>query len=283
MLKDDSLYTLADMTNEIPVIPMVAEKVIRLIDNPNTTESQIQAVVELDPSLAVRLLRVANSAFYGYKGQIKNISQSIMVLGFRIIKSIVFTASLRSLYKRFGAQEKLLWEHSVFTGISSRCIAEAVHYPDIEDAFMLGLLHKVGAVIMNNEKPEKWNSVLHEFYNGNTTLIQSEKEVFGFTHKDVGVLVAKKWNFPEVYEKVIFYQDDPEFFAKDEPSIYKLILIIYLADMLCYKAGVGFGSKVSKDLDLYCKKILKVIGISDDTLVELIERTARIYNEEKGW
>ncbi|MBI5682867.1 MAG: HDOD domain-containing protein [Deltaproteobacteria bacterium] len=283
MFQDNSLYSLSEMVNEIPVMPLVAEKVIRLMDNPNTTESQIQAVIELDPSLALRLLRISNSAFYGYRGQIKNISQSIMVLGFRIIKSIVFSASLRGIYKRFGMTEKLLWEHSILAGISSRGIAEMAKFPDIEDAYMLGLLHNVGAVIMNNERPDEFKKVMHRFSMGNISLLQAEKEVFGFTHKDVGVLVVKKWNFPEIYEKIILYQDTPEFFIKDDPYLYKLTSIVYLSDILCYKSGIGFGYKMPSGFDLSFDKTLNGIGLSEDGIFELMKRVNQIYQEEKDW
>ncbi len=282
MIAVNELEDLVAQVGEIPVIPKVAERVMDMINNPNTTAVQLQAVIDTDQAIASRLLKIANSAFYGYSGRINNTSHAVMVLGFKTLKSMVLAASIRGVYKRFGLTEELLWAHSLFTSIASRYVALEMKLPYVEDAFIAGLMHNLGMVIMNNEMPEKFSQAIQSFYNDNVPMVEAEKNVFGFTHKEVGALTVRKWRLSDFLEKVIYYQDRPEVFDEEDPYLFKLTSIIYLANSFCYKLSIGIGHKSSVELSPRSKEIASILGFSEEDIVALMDRIYELYSEEKG-
>ncbi len=265
----------------IPVIPKVAEKIIHLVEDVNTTSTQLQEVIDTDQGIASRLLKIANSAFYGYRGGIKTTTEAVRVLGFKTIRSLVLAASLREVYKRFGLTEKLLWEHSLFTSISSRAIASTLELPYVEDAFVAGLMHNVGMVVMNNERPDDFSIVMQRFYNEDIPLLEVEREVFGFTHNEAGALTVRKWKLADFLEKVIYYQDSPDVFEGHDEYLYVLASIVYLSNRLCYRLGIGLGTRKQKEIDLATDKVVRGLKLSPVQMDGLLERVREIYEVEK--
>lgn len=228
---------------DLPVTPRVAHRLLRALEDPNVSIDRIEELIETDPALVARVLRIANSPFYGYGGRIKTLNEAVIILGFKTLRSILLAASLKGIYKRFGLTEKLIWEHSFFTALYSRLIASEGNPSYAEDAFVAGILHNVGMVVMNNECPDEFHKVIEMFYNNGIAFLEAEEEVFGFNHIEVGALVVKRWRFPEYLEKVIRYHDEPERFRGEDPYLYTLTSAVYNGNRLCYITGVGFGSR----------------------------------------
>ncbi len=270
-------------TCEIPAVPMVALKVIRLLDDPNTDLDALQNAIIADQSLAARVLRVANSIYYGSRRNIDTVSEAIIIIGFQIIKDIVLAAATRDVYKKFGLLEQKLWEHSIGVSVAASILAREVGGLSAEEATVAGLLHDVGKVVMNNSQPDQFAVLTETVYNDRVAFAQREKDMFGFGHAEVGSLFAKKWEFPDGLCDVIrkHHYEHYDDVMDMEPRKRILCTVIALADALCVRLGVGYRGPMA-DLvlrDAECRDILK---IGDDRYAEIIEEFKQAYVQEKS-
>jgi putative nucleotidyltransferase with HDIG domain len=267
---------------EIPAVPMVAMKVLRLINDPNTDIGVLQDAIMADQALAARVLRVANSAYFGARRNIDTISAAIIMMGFQSIKNLVLAASTREVYRNFCLLEQKLWEHSIGVSLAASLLAREVGGINAEEATVAGLLHDIGKVIMNNSHHERFSVLTEMVYNDRVPFFQREKDVFGFGHAEVGGLMAAKWGFPEGLCDVIrrHHFDHYEDLMDLDPAIRTLCTITTLADALCVRLGVGYRGPMT-DLvlrDAECRDILK---ISDDRYAKVIENFKTAFVTEK--
>lgn len=270
-------------TCEIPAVPMVALKVLRLVNDPNTEIEALQNAIIADQSLSARVLRIANSVFYGSRRNIDTVSDAIIMTGFKTIKNLVLAAATRDVYKKFGLLEQKLWEHSIGVSVAASILAQEVGGMSAEEATVAGLLHDVGKVIMNNSQPERFGVLTELVYNDRITFTQKERDVFGFGHAEVGSLFAQRWEFPDGLCDVIrrHHYEQYDDLMDMEPARRMLCTVVALADALCVRLGVGYRGPMA-DLvlrDSECRDILK---IGDDRYAEIIEEFKLAYLQEKS-
>jgi putative nucleotidyltransferase with HDIG domain len=266
-------------TCEIPAVPVVAVKVLRLVDDPHASIRDLQRVIMADQAIASRVLRVANSAFYGRRQRIDTISEAITVLGLKSIKTITLAVSTREVYRRFGLVEQKLWEHSLGVSVACGIIASQVSIVKAEEAVVAGLVHDIGKVIMNNSHPDRFNILMQNLYERSVAFTSLEGEVFGFTHAEVGSLLAEKWGFPEDLRRAILYHHS---MASSDPALDGEVIIaaVALADTLCVKLGVGYRGPMPH-LDLGEGILLKILGISSDRYAVLVSLFKDAYLRER--
>lgn len=266
-------------TCEIPAVPVVAVKVLRLVDDPHASIRDLQRVIMADQAIASRVLRVANSAFYGRRQRIDTISEAITVLGLKSIKTITLAVSTREVYRRFGLVEQKLWEHSLGVSVACGIIASQVSIVKAEEAVVAGLVHDIGKVIMNNSHPDRFNILMQNLYERSVAFTSLEGEVFGFTHAEVGALLAEKWGFPEDLRRAILYHHS---MASSDPALDGEVIIaaVALADTLCVKLGVGYRGPMPH-LDLGEGILLKILGISSDRYAVLVSLFKDAYLRER--
>ena len=118
-----TLEAMIQGATEVATLPTVARRVLELLSQEQSSAAQLQAVIEKDQSLATRVLKIANSAFYGLRREVTSIQRAIVVLGFNTLRSLVLAASAKALNRRFGIAEQLLWDHAVFTSIAGKVVA----------------------------------------------------------------------------------------------------------------------------------------------------------------
>ncbi|MBI5639108.1 MAG: HDOD domain-containing protein [Nitrospirae bacterium] len=267
---------------EIPSVPMVAVKILRLVEDPSTDVEALQDAIMSDQSLAARVLRVANSAYYGLRRNIDTISEAIVMMGFGTIKNLTLAVSTKEVYKKFGLLEQKLWEHSIGVSVAASILAAEVRFLHLEEASVAGLLHDVGKVIMNNSQPDRFSALTEMVYNERVTYYQREKEVFGFGHAEVGGIFAQKWGFPEnlcdaIRRHHFNHYDDLMDLA---PDVRTLCCIITLADAICIRLGVGYRGPMS-DLTLMDAECRKILGLGDERFQEIIDTFRLAYDQEK--
>lgn len=266
---------------DIPAVPMVAVKILRLIDEPKTTIEDLQKAIMADQALATRVLKMANSAFYGVRHNVDTISEAIAIMGFNTIRNLTLAVATREVYKRFGLIEQKLWEHSLGVSIASGIIASTIPLIKNEEAVVAGLLHDVGKVIMNNAEPERFILLTQKVYEERVTYHEIEGDIFGFTHSEAGHILAEKWGFPEVLCDVIRYHHECyKGLPDDDPYKRMLCCSVALADAICVRLGVGYRGPMA-DLDLHTEELCTILNINEDKREEIVSKFKLSYIEEK--
>lgn len=267
---------------DLPTIPVVATKVMQLIESETATAEELAKIVASDPAVAARVLKISNSSFYGCQRQIQTLSHAIVVLGFATLKSLVVAASVKQVYQPYGLTEKMLWEHSFGAGLAARIIAAETRLVSVEEAFLGGLFHDIGKTIMNTIDREKYQGIMQRCFNDGITSEEAEREVYLYTHSEVGGLVIKKWNFPDILMYAVLKHHALQFAADEDLYQINLTCVVGLADLLCHKAGIGI-READEDMDLLETIPAKRLGMDEQSMAVMLERFANAYEKDKSF
>jgi putative nucleotidyltransferase with HDIG domain len=268
--------------HDLPPMPNVAQQILKLISDPDTTAEVLQKKISSDQALTTRILKVANSPFYGVPRSVRTLSTAIMILGYKMIRNLVLTTMTKSINRKFGLIEMMMWEHSIGVSVASFLIAKEVRFPDPEEAFLAGLLHDIGKQVLNNCEAEKYMRVIERTYNEGISYYFAEKEIFGFTHTEIGALVIKKWKLSEELENAIRYHHDgfQTLFESNPVNMGKLPVIVNLADLICLKLGIGRKYPIP-DLNITDSDSAALLKLTEDNIYNLIDNVRKNIEAEK--
>ncbi|MBE0567690.1 MAG: HDOD domain-containing protein [Krumholzibacteria bacterium] len=236
----EQLQRIIMTTRDLPAMPQVAAKVLELSSDPGTSARQLQQVIADDQAMTARILKIANSAMYSCSRKIKTLTEAIVMLGFNSIRSLVVTSAARNLYNtrssQTGLKERLLWEHSIGAAFACRLLVEPRLPALTEEAFLAGLLHDIGKLVLNQRVPMEFDQIVQVVYNENREFSATERAILGFDHAQVGALLVNKWKFSPALEHVILNHHNPEALSAEDP----LLLYLDLGNRLCHRLGIGF-------------------------------------------
>ncbi len=267
---------------DLPTIPVVATKVMQLIESNRATAEEVGKIVAADPAVAARVLKISNSAFYGCQRKIQSLQTAIVMLGFNTVRSLVITASMKQVYQPYGLVEKMLWEHSFGAGLAARIIGESTKFVNEEESFLAGLFHDIGKIIMNHLDRHKFQNVVQRCYNEGVSFADAEKIEYPYVHEDVGACVIRKWNFPEILANSVLFHHSLAFGDADDPHLINLTAVVSLADMFCHKLGIGVRSP-DESLELAETKAAEILHLDEETLIGQLEIFRDLFEKDKGY
>lgn len=225
----------------LPTLPMVANNVIQLTQNPESTAFEIAEAISRDQTLASKVLRTANSAYYGFPKKITTVHYAIVVLGLNNIKNIVLSTAIMDRFPNSSGQSVFdrteFWKHSLLCGIICKKISEHMGLKNLEEMFMCGLLHDFGKLIMDSLFHDEFVQALALAKKENTSLMIAENKIFNFNHSGVGAMVLKKWSFPASLVKAVEFHHFPH----ESTGSFRIASIVHVADHLCRRIGIGSG------------------------------------------
>jgi len=258
---------------KMPPAPVIAVKILRLANNPMATVDDLKNVIIEDQVITSHLLKIANASFYRRQGTVGTVTDAIFVVGFNAAKMLTIALSTRELYNRWGLLEQKLWEHSMGVSIAAGLIAYEKRHLKIEEALVAGLLHDIGKIIMYTNKSEDFTNLMAYVLRNNVPFSHIERNFFDFGHAEIGALLAKKWNFPDVLSNAIgCHHSSPENIIETYPDEFILYASVALADLICLGLGVGYKSAlIDLDTDLSMKRWVDTLNISPERLQELTE------------
>lgn len=262
---------------ELPALPHVTTKVLQLIDNPESSSQDICGVLVQDQVLTTKVLRLVNSAYYGLPRKVATITEAVTILGFETVKTLVLGVSVYKTLWRLGKSKVLLpeqiWKHSIATASASRILAKEFNFEHVEQAFVAGLLHDIGKMVLNTLMAEQYEEVLKLVNTKEVKLMKAEREILEFDHAFIGHMVAQKWNLPETLVEPIGLHHRP--MAAQSHS--KLTYIVHLGNAIAILAGFGLGNDKDFHLD---GKVLTKMNMSFDQLVCLASEVSSWVTSE---
>jgi len=269
-------------TGDLPPMPVVAMKVIQLIESGKADAAEIARAISSDPAVSARLLKIANSTFYGCQRKIQTLADAVVILGHNTLKGLAVAASVKEIYKPAGLTENMLWEHSFGSAVAARIIAAHSRQVSADEAFLAGLFHDIGKIIMNLRERDKFRLVIERCYNEMHPFEEIEQTVFPYTHAELGGLVLQKWNLPETLITAVLLHHTFAFPDPDEINQRNLTAVAALADLICIKLGIGTRSPLG-DMDLSESKAAKILEMDASGLMRLEEVVTETYMQDKGF
>lgn len=218
---------------DLPVLSTVATQAIELMQNPNVANKKIDELIRQDLALTERVMRTANSPFYGGRLQTTTISDAIFRLGLRQLRNVLVLAATGELFSDADPVIQSLWEHGLASAQAAQILADACEIAHHEEAFIAGMLHDVGQLIIYRQHPEAYGGLLAEARESGRPLQDLETEHLQyFTHMSVGGLVVRKWCLADsVAEAARFHHDVQR--EVPQPLVCKgLVCAVSLADRL---------------------------------------------------
>ncbi len=235
---------------ELPPSPMVATKLLELLQKPDLKITELANAVSLDPVISARLLKMANSAYYNLMKQVNSVDRAIIVVGENVLRNLALEYSLRTTQQTYGVVERKLWENSIGCAVACRMLSSKLTDIDKNEAYLAGLQHHIGKVVMINRDKELYKEVLRHVQEGSGELRDIERGLFAYSHELVGAAVLDYWNYPRVIVEAALYHDFFEGLKGDKDHVFTLCGLIRLASDFCCFYGIGNQEESEFDVTL---------------------------------
>jgi len=269
MADNEKLENLIRNMGELPTLPSVFVTVNKMLGDPRTSAVDVGNIVSNDQVIASKILKIANSAFYGFAGRVNTVSHAIAVLGFSSTKNIVLTTSvlttlnLKTPVKGFNLVA--FWKHSAAVGAIAKLIAKEVAPQKQEEAFIAGLLHDIGKLILAICAPEDFAKCLNMAIKKKYLFLDAEQELLGINHTDIAAIVNEKWKLPAEFAAVLTNHHkniDPI------ETTAGLVEIVKLADILA--RGMQFGHACDHSIPILEDKVWDLLKMTSQKLDKIL-------------
>lgn len=231
---------------EVKSFPQFVVETLKMLDNPDSNSLSVAASLSKDQGLVVRTLKLANSAFYGLPRRISSIQESVALLGYKTIKNLVISATvyqrMDKSFSGYALDRGDLWRHSLSVAYASRHIAETTRICVPDEAYVAGMLHAIGKIVLNDYVKFGYQIILRMVENEKVPFIDAERAVLGFDHAQVGTMLAEKWGLAESQRVAIQYQYNPDELPEKFQEYQGIVDVIHLANSLVLMLGVSGGA-----------------------------------------
>jgi HD-like signal output (HDOD) protein len=261
-----------DLIENLPTLPVIVQQIQKLIDNPKSNMAQIATIITRDQSIAARVVRLVNSAFYGIGTKISSIQQAIMLLGLNTVKNLVIGVSVVNLFE--GVQSASIfdrqkfWLHTFGCATGARLIAKRLNLDEPEDFFMAGLLHDIGILILDQFFHEEFIAILQQIVKTKNELPLVETNVLGLSHCDIGEAVANKWRIPEYLTIAIRNHHKPVFAEIKTENLRLIAAVVHIADATACMRGINPGFPYTYPI---YEPALQIAGLKSSMIEEIFD------------
>ena len=231
--------------DNLPPLPAVATRLCRLAEDLDADIDEVSEVVASDQALTVRILRIANSAFFGLSREVTTVSRAIVILGFRAVSSLSLGTTLMSaqLAEQEGSvlDQEQFWIHSLAVGVASRLLAKRLRVREVEEMFVAGLVHDIGKLVFVRELPDSYQGVLARAESGEGSLHSLEKAVLGVDHPEVNLKLGEHWALPSRLVEAMTLHHAPEHASASDAPEDLIAPVVGVANGLARIVGIGDG------------------------------------------
>jgi len=236
MMSNDIFQTILEDHQELSSLPQTLSEVLRISRNADSSAKEMSAVLMRDPAMTAKVLRLANSPFFGAGREISSVTQSVLTLGMRAVTALALSASVYDLTNQWEStvDRVRFWRHSLCVAVGARGIAEKVRYDCPEEAFVAGLLHDIGLLILEKSFPDKFARLWRRAESGEA-FHDIEEDVWGTNHARVGQFLLEQWRLPEGICAAVG-RHHVEFVGAETDPDFKLPQIVGLANDIAHYA-----------------------------------------------
>ena len=231
---------------DIKSFPQFVLETMRKLNDPESNAADVAKSLSRDEGLVLRILKLANSAAYGMTRKISNISEAIALLGYKSVSNIVLAATVYSSMDKglsgYALDRGELWRHSLMVAYTARELAKITEKVGVEDAYVGGLLHDIGKVILNDYVRFGYGIIVKMVEENHIPFTEAEVQVLGFDHAAIGEILISKWDMPESYRTVVAYHHKPHELPEDKMQYQPLLDVVTLANTICLMLGIGLGA-----------------------------------------
>jgi len=267
---------IAKKIDELPPLPLVVQKLLNAVGNDFSSAKDIGATLSMDQALTSKVLKLVNSAFYGLPGKISTVTRAVVILGNAAVRNLALAfASFDALKKLRGPidQEKF-WDHALTCAVGAQALAPYFKYPEPEEAFIAGLLHDIGHLLLSTAFPEEY---METRKNISANYLEREEEILGITHTEAGTRLLEHWQIPEKLCRATRFHHSPKLASvTNEP----LISLVILADILSIVRGCIFAGVVDESM-LF--QITKDAGLSMGEYGKVLAKMGEKIKEAKAF
>lgn len=228
-----SMNEVVNNIRDLPAMPVIVAELISSLDDDNISENTLADKLSRDQALSAKVLRLANSSFYGRPNKVSTIQQAIAILGFNSVRTLVTSAAViagfsgsKSKHVRFNFET--FWKHSIATALCAKVLAAELG-TNQDNAFMGGLLHDIGRLVLVTGSPQHYADVIAYREEKDCHLFDAERHVLGIDHAMAGCALAAHWKFPALIQNAIASHHAPNA-QKAEP----LESIVHIADCIAH-------------------------------------------------
>jgi putative nucleotidyltransferase with HDIG domain len=268
-IKEKVIDLIHHRKTSLPTLPVVINNIMATARSEKTSAKDLANFIVNDQAISARVLRIANSAYYGMSKKIDSISRAIVVIGFKEIISLALGMGIFSAFSKKGDDAPIditeLWKHSIGVGFAAKKIAKKTNKIADESTILIGLLHDIGKIVFCLYFPDEYGEVLKKMPNEQTPLYKIENECLGLDHAEMAYLLMKQWNFPANLIQAVRYHHNPSVCPKDQVD---MAMTVNLANVICHQSGIGHSGNNNIETD---DKVLRKMGLSDENAVALAE------------
>ncbi|MBW1780226.1 MAG: HDOD domain-containing protein [Deltaproteobacteria bacterium] len=234
------MHDIISDVRSFPSMSGVAVKVLKLIDDPESTASKIEELLRYDPGITANILKLTNSAYFGLPAKIGSVRQAIVLLGWERLGKLVMTSCVNAILDKavpgYDLPAGELWRHSIAVSIAAELLAKELGIAAGDEIFTAALLHDLGKLVLGNYVKEDLQAI--EAAAGEDIPFQvAERQVLGTDHAEVGSRLLESWSFPESLVKSVRWHHEPD--AAEETSTINDL--VHVANVLCLMIGIGVG------------------------------------------
>lgn len=274
-----SLEKLIENSGKLGSLPSIVYRVFDVMDESNSTAAQIGRVINDDPALTARLLKLVNSPFYGFSAKVDTVYRAVALIGHKELRSVVVAASAINVFDGIPSDlvsMPMFWKRSLSTAVVARVLAAFKREKEIERYFIAGLLHDIGSLLLYLQQPEQMTQALQMQQSEGISLSVAEKQVLGYGHAEVGGALLKKWNLPPVICGSVNFQETP---LKAPESERSSAWLIHLARAIVdhhieHDPQLAEGAVI--DLSIW-----QANGLDESLLPKILEKAQQQYESSK--